>query len=230
MKSFENINIKFDENGLVPAVVQEYASGRVLMLAYMNKEALEKTISTGRAHYFSRSRNKLWMKGETSGNTQSVKAVYYDCDEDTILIIVNQSGAACHTGEMSCFYRRLDNQTTDKRHQTSDISLQPSAILPELFKTIKSRKTASPEKSYVASLYSKGTGKILEKIKEESSELVEAAGKGDKKEIIHETADLLFHNLVLLGAMDIEIDEVLSELKRRQGVSGLEEKRSRSKK
>ncbi|MBI5681642.1 MAG: bifunctional phosphoribosyl-AMP cyclohydrolase/phosphoribosyl-ATP diphosphatase HisIE [Deltaproteobacteria bacterium] len=220
MKLHFNINIKFDEKGLVPAVVQEYTSSRVLMLAYMNKEALEKTISTGIAHYFSRSRNKLWMKGETSGNTQSVKAVYYDCDEDTILLSVHQTGVACHTGEMSCFYRRLDGKTSDFRLQTSD-------ILSDLFQTIKERKTASPEKSYVASLYSKGKGKILAKIKEESSELIEAAGDGVRKEIIHETADLWFHTMVLLGEMDIELDDVLNELKRRQGVSGIEEKEGR---
>lgn len=215
------LNIKFDEKGLVPAIVQEHSTGRVLMLAYMNKEALGKTLSTGRAHYFSRSRNKLWLKGETSGNFQDVKAVYYDCDEDTILLSVEQKGVACHTGEMSCFFRRLDTP------QPRAFSREPSAVLPELFKTIKQRKTASPEKSYVASLYSKGKGKILEKIKEESSELIEAVEKGEKKEIVYETADLLFHSLVLLGAVDIDLEDILNELRRRQGVSGIEEKAGR---
>lgn len=219
----ENINIiKFNEKGLVPAIVQEYSTGRVLMLAYMNKEALEKTFSTGRAHYFSRSRNKLWLKGETSGNFQEVKAVYYDCDEDAILLSVHQTGAACHTGEESCFFRMFGNGNSAENQKPSD-------TLSELFKTIKNRKNASPDKSYVASLYAKGVDKILDKIKEESGELIDAAKKGEKKEVIHETADLLFHNLVLLGATDIDLQEILDELKKRAGVSGIAEKASRKK-
>ncbi len=246
-----NINIiKFDERGLVPAIIQEYSTGMVLMMAYMNKEALERTISTGKAHYFSRSRNKLWLKGETSGNFQEIKAIYYDCDEDTILLSVHQTGVACHTGEKSCFFRRLVEERQGQR--IADCGLQiadlkskirnrqlkikegqgseKTKILSDLFETIKSRKTSSVEKSYVASLYSKGKGKILEKIREESAELVDAAEKGIKKEIIHETADLLFHNLVLLGAMDIELEDVMNELNRRTGVSGIAEKAARSKK
>lgn len=216
-----NINIiKFNEKGLVPAIVQEYFTGRVLMLAYMNKEALEKTFSTGRAHYFSRSRNKLWLKGETSGNIQEVKAVYYDCDEDAILLSVNQTGAACHTGEESCFFRRLGNGNSAKNQKPSD-------ILAELFKTIKDRKNASPDKSYVASLYAKGLDKILEKVKEESSELIDAAKNGVKKDIVHETADLWFHTLILLGEMDIDFMDILAEFKKRAGISGIEEKAKR---
>ncbi|MBI5892515.1 MAG: bifunctional phosphoribosyl-AMP cyclohydrolase/phosphoribosyl-ATP diphosphatase HisIE [Deltaproteobacteria bacterium] len=217
-----NINlIKFDERGLVPAIVQEYSTGRVLMLAYMNKEALEKTFSTGKAHYHSRSRNKLWLKGETSGNIQEVKAVYYDCDEDAILLSVNQTGPACHTGEESCFFRRLDNG------DASALSPQSSSVLPELFKTIKDRKNASPDKSYVASLYAKGLDKILEKVKEESSELIDAAKNGVKKDIVHETADLWFHTLILLGEMDIDFMDILAEFKKRAGISGIEEKAKR---
>lgn len=224
MKLSDNINIiKFNEKGLVPAIVQEYSTGRVLMLAYMNKEALEKTFSTGRAHYFSRSRNKLWLKGETSGNIQEVKAVYYDCDEDAILLSVNQTGAACHTGEESCFFRMFGNGNSAKNQKPSD-------ILAELFKTIKNRKNASPDKSYVASLYAKGLDKILDKIKEESGELIDAVKKGEKKEVIHETADLLFHNLVLLGAADIDLQEIFDELKKRAGISGIVEKAKRENK
>lgn len=217
---FDISNIKFDKNDLVPAIAQDWLTGDVLMMAYMNKDALEKTLSTGRAHYFSRSRNRLWLKGETSGNFQEVKAVYYDCDEDTILLKINQIGAACHTGERSCFFRRLDKGEQEAASLT---------ILSELFETIKQRKNVSPEKSYVASLYAKGLDKILEKVKEESGELIDAAKSGKKQEIIHETADLLFHAFVLLGQKGISLQEILSELKRRTGASGIEEKASRKK-
>ncbi|MBI3756300.1 MAG: bifunctional phosphoribosyl-AMP cyclohydrolase/phosphoribosyl-ATP diphosphatase HisIE [Deltaproteobacteria bacterium] len=217
---FDISRIKFDKNGLAPAIAQDYLAGDVLMMAYMNKEALEKTLSTGRAHYFSRSRNKLWLKGETSGNFQEVKAIYYDCDEDAILLKINQTGVACHTGERSCFFRRLDKGEQESASLT---------ILSGLFETIKQRKNVSPEKSYVASLYAKGLDKILEKVKEESGELIDAAKSGKKEEIIHETADLLFHAFVLLGQKDISLQEILNELKRRTGVSGIEEKASRKK-
>lgn len=217
---FDISNIKFNEKGLVPAIAQDYLTGDVMMMAYMNKDALEKTLSTGRAHYFSRSRNRLWLKGETSGNFQEVKAIYYDCDEDTILLKINQIGAACHTGERSCFFRRLDMGEQEPASLT---------ILSELFETIKQRKNVSPEKSYVASLYAKGLDKILEKVKEESGELIDAAKGGKKQEIIHETADLLFHTFVLLGQNDIPLQEILNELKRRSGTSGIEEKASRKK-
>ena len=228
--------IKFDDKGLVPAIAQDYQTGEVLMMAYMNREALEKTLSTGRAHYFSRSRNKLWLKGETSGNFQEVQAVYYDCDEDTILLNVNQVGVACHTGERSCFFRRLD-----KKSKVTGLPLQAVSrgiksqesvnlnVLSELFETIKERKKASPEKSYAASLYAKGLDKILEKVKEESAELVEAAKIGKREEIIHEMADLWFHTLVLLGQKDISLPDILNEFKRRSGISGIEEKAARKK-
>lgn len=213
-------SIKFDEKGLIPAIAQDYATGEVLMMAYMNREALEKTVFTGRAHYFSRSRNRLWLKGETSGNFQAVKAIYYDCDEDAVLLKVNQIGVACHTGERSCFFRRIDKGAEE---------LAGLAVLAELFKTIEQRKKAAPGKSYVASLYAKGIDKILEKVKEESAELVDAAKGSEKGEIIHETADLLFHTFILLGQKDISLQEILNELKRRASISGIEEKASRKK-
>ena len=213
--------IRFDDKGLVPAIVQDSFSGEVLMMAYMNKESLEKTLSTGRAHYFSRSRNTLWLKGETSGNFQEVRAVYYDCDEDSLLLKVNQTGVACHTGERSCFFRRLD------KGEQEPASLM---VLSELFKAIEQRKRASPEKSYVASLYAKGLDRILAKIEEESSELIDAAKGNTKTEVIHEMADLWFHTFVLLGQKDISLQEILNELQRRSGVSGIEEKESRKKK
>ena len=214
------IEIKFSSHGLVPAIAQDAVSGEVLMLAYMNKESLDKTLSTGRAHYFSRSRDKLWLKGETSGNFQEVTEVLYDCDADAILLKVRQTGNACHTGERTCFFRRLDAGGKE----TKDAS-----VIARLFRVIKERKKANAEESYVASLYSKGLPKIAAKIHEEAAELISSAKNDGKKEIIHEFCDLWFHTLVLLGYKDINIEEVFKELSRRSGTSGLEEKASRKK-
>ncbi len=211
--------IKFDGQGLVPAVAQDFSTGEVLMLAYMNREALERTLSTGRAHYYSRSRKRLWMKGETSGNFQFVKGVFYDCDGDTVLLLVDQKGPACHTGERTCFFRSL----------TRAPGRPPAGpwILNDLFRVLLERKSAPPETSYVASLYSKGLERVLEKIDEESGELLDAAREKGGKEIVHETADLWFHTMVLLASRGIQPEEVFSELKRRFGTSGHEEKRRR---
>jgi len=214
-------DIKFDASGLVPAIAQDADTLEVLTLAYMNKEALEKTLSTGKVHYFSRSRNKLWLKGETSGNFQEVKSVYYDCDGDAILVLVHPLGPACHTGERTCFYRALSEKT-----------VKPSGgrVIKDVFEVIKSRKSASADKSYVASLYAKGLPKILEKVREESGELVEAAEKKGKSDVVYELCDLWFHTMVLLANEGIEIEDVFSELARRFGTSGITEKESRPKK
>ena len=214
-------SIKFDDRGLLPAVAQEATTGEVLMVAWMNREAVEKTLSTGRAHYWSRSRKKLWHKGETSGNVQEVRAVYYDCDGDTILLKVDQTGVACHTGERTCFFTRLD----EGGEEAADAS-----VIGEVFKVIKARKGGLPEESYVASLYAKGLSKILEKVEEESGELIEAAREGDRGEVISETADLIFHTLVLLAHKEVEVSEVFAELRRRFGTSGHVEKASRKEK
>ncbi|MEK6791228.1 MAG: bifunctional phosphoribosyl-AMP cyclohydrolase/phosphoribosyl-ATP diphosphatase HisIE [Deltaproteobacteria bacterium] len=210
--------VKFDGAGLVAAIAQDADTLEVLMLAYMNKEALQKTLSTGRAHYFSRSRNKLWLKGETSGNFLNVREVYYDCDADAVLLKCAPAGPVCHTGERSCFFRRLD------AGKPGDAGV---GVVRELFQTIKDRKNASPDKSYVASLLVKGRQKILEKITEESAELVKAATKETRKQVIHETADLWFHTLVLLASEGIEASELFKELGGRSSRSGLEEKASR---
>ncbi len=220
-------NIKFDEKGLVPAIAQDADTREVLTLAYMNREALEKTLSTGKVHYFSRSRNKLWLKGETSGNFQDVISVHYDCDGDAVLVLVDPLGPACHTGERTCFYRTLTPLTP--------LSGEPgkargAGVIKELFDVIKKRKAFSPEKSYVASLYAKGLPKILEKVEEESGELVEAAREKGDKDVICELSDLWFHTMVLLANEGIEIEEIFKELGRRFGKSGIEEKESRGKK
>lgn len=215
-------DIKFDANGLVPAVAQDSATGEVLMLAYMNRESLEKTLSSGKAHFFSRSRQSLWLKGETSGNFLIVRSVRYDCDGDTLLLLVEPKGPACHTGERSCFYRSLKD---DGRAVPTG-----PGVLTALYRIIKERKNSPPDKSYVASLYAKGLPKILAKIEEESGELVEAAREKGRDEVLYEFCDLWFHTLVLLSNQGIEIEDVFGELGRRFGVSGITEKESRGKK
>lgn len=220
--------IKFDEKGLVPAIAQDYKTGEVLMMAYMDREAVEKTLSSGKAHYFSRSRNKLWLKGETSGHFQHIKGIYYDCDVDTILLKVEQVGAACHTGERSCFYREIE--TPFKNIETPRREVSGAPILDSVYEVILERKKNPGERSYVSSLFSKGTDSILKKIGEEASELLISGKGGKREEVVYEMADLWFHSLVLLGQMDIAPEEVYGELQRRFGTSGIEEKEGRSKK
>ncbi|MFQ5735988.1 MAG: bifunctional phosphoribosyl-AMP cyclohydrolase/phosphoribosyl-ATP diphosphatase HisIE [Thermodesulfobacteriota bacterium] len=219
--------IKFNEKGLVPAIAQDARTREVLMLAWMNEESLRLTLSTGKAHYYSRSRGKLWLKGETSGNVQEVRGVYYDCDSDTILLLVEPRGPACHTGNRTCFYREL---TEDGGKARADGGPRGAQVIKELYNVVVERKGSSPEKSYVASLYSKGLAKILEKVEEESGELLEAAREKGRAEVIYELCDLWFHTLVLLADRSIDVDEIFAELSRRFGLSGIEEKKSRGKK
>lgn len=213
--------IKFDEKGLIPAIAQDSATLEVLMFAFMNKEALELTLSTRKAHFFSRSRNSLWLKGETSGNVLDVDAVFYDCDGDCLLVKVTPAGPACHTGERSCFYRRLD--------EGGAVPLGP-AVIGEVFSVVEGRKNAPPDKSYVASLYAKGMEKIIEKVEEESAELVRAARAEGPEAIAHELVDLWFHTMVLLADRGVGQKEVYAEFARRFGLSGLDEKAARGKK
>jgi phosphoribosyl-ATP pyrophosphohydrolase/phosphoribosyl-AMP cyclohydrolase len=208
----------------VPVIVQDIDTNEVLMLAYMNEEALELTQKTGFAHYFSRSRNKIWKKGESSGNTQEVKEILIDCDNDTILLKVKQNGPACHTGRKSCFFTNLKTGeiTMDKEE---DIEYN---FVDKLYHTLLERKMANPKSSYVASLYHKGENSILKKVAEEAAEFCFAVKDDDKKEIIYEAADLAFHTLVALAYKNIHPEAILEELKRREGVSGIEEKKKRN--
>jgi phosphoribosyl-ATP pyrophosphohydrolase/phosphoribosyl-AMP cyclohydrolase len=203
--------IKFDEKGLIPAIAQDFRTGEVLMMAYMDREALKKSLSSGKANYFSRSRNKPWLKGETSGHFQHIKAIYYDCDMDTILLKVEQVGAACHTGERSCFFREIETPFKDI---ASSRDISSASIIDRVHGVILERK-------------SKGADTILKKIGEEAAELLISGKGGNKDEVIHEMADLWFHTLVLLGHLDISPEEVYGELKRRFGTSGIEEKERR---
>ncbi len=210
---------------LIPAIVQDVHTKEVLMLAYMNEEALRRTMETKRSWFWSRSRQELWCKGETSGNKQFVKEIRYDCDEDAILLLVEQIGPACHTGNRSCFYRSLlkdDSISTGKKEKDIQVnralSLEPRAntFLNDLYKIILERKETMPEDSYTAKLLGEGTDRILKKIGEESAELILAAKEEDSRQVISETADLLYHLLVLLASKELSLSEVEEELERRR--------------
>ncbi|MDD2402041.1 MAG: bifunctional phosphoribosyl-AMP cyclohydrolase/phosphoribosyl-ATP diphosphatase HisIE [Clostridia bacterium] len=196
--------LKYDEKGLIPAVIQDVKSGTVLMVAYMNKESLQKTLQDGRTWFYSRSRQELWPKGETSGNIQKVASICYDCDADTLLIQVNQTGVACHEGNFSCFSYPL---------QSSDKSVSSDwATLSWLEDLVKERKETMPEGSYTTYLFEKGIDKILKKVGEEATEVVIAA-KGEKEEeIVYETADLFYHILVMLRDRNIDLEKIWTEL------------------
>jgi len=205
--------IKFNDDGLVPVIVQDKSSGQVLMLAYANKDAIQKTIDTGKSHFWSRSREKLWMKGEESGNIQEIQEIYYDCDIDTLLYLVKQTGVACHTGERTCFYRSTEGNTQAPTFGAPD----SSKTLDEVYEVIIDRKLNPKEGSYVSGLFEKGIDKILKKIGEEAGETIIGAKNEDKKEVIYETADLWFHSMIVLSYFDINPEDIYDELGRRFG-------------
>ena len=202
--------LKFHSDGLIPAVAQDRANGQVLMLAYMNRESLDLTRRTGFAHYFSRSRGRLWKKGEESGHVQRVHQILYDCDADALLLKVDQEAVACHTGNRSCFFRSLDGEAAAPREDSI-------GVLVDIYRTIQDRKVNPPEGSYVASLFVKGPNTILKKIGEEAAEVVMAGKEANRQALIAEVADLWFHTLVLLGLHDIDPQEVARELHSRIG-------------
>lgn len=224
--------LKFDKDGLVPCITQDVENGEVLMLAYMNAEALRNTLATGKVHYYSRSRAQQWMKGESSGNIQSVREIRYDCDGDTLLIKVEQQGAACHTGRRSCFFTVADGEQITI---AGDVDADTAAaygkqdILDAVYHVIQDRRRNPNEKSYVHSLFTKGLDKILSKIGEEATETAVAGKGGEREEIIYEVADLFFHTLILLGYYDLPPERIYAELRRRFGLSGIEEKEARTK-
>ncbi len=214
MKELENL--KFDDSGLIPVIVQDLKTKDVLMLAYANREALELTISTGKSHFWSRSRKKIWRKGEESGNHQEVKGIYFDCDGDTVLYIVEQKGVACHTGNQTCFYRALTNRFSQKEKQ-EDISKEDITYLEKVFSVIEERKNNPKEGSYVSSLMRDDIERVLKKIGEEASETIISALKGKKEELVYELADLWFHSLVLMARKGITPFDIDKELERRFG-------------
>ena len=251
--------VKFNEQGLIPAIAQHHLTGRILMVAWMNREALQLTAEKNRGVYFSRSRNKLWFKGEESGHFQTVYEIRLDCDADVIVLQIEQEGGiACHTGRESCFYRKLTpngweivdaqlkdpsaiyaEKASENPHtiamNASNAQAEQVEVLDYLGKMMAQRKSADADSSYVATLYQKGLNKILEKIGEESVETIIAAkdfnieaNADNKNDLIYEVADLWFHTIVMLGYFDLDIQLVLNELARRQGLSGLVEKAKRS--
>ena len=241
--------------GLLPVVVQDYNDKSVLMMAYMNEDALNLTQKTGFAHYFSRSKNRIWQKGEESGNTQIVREMSLDCDNDALLLIVEQKGSACHTGNKSCFFNKFGSNLSPNLN-ANEPNLNKNRpkydILDELYHIALSRKLQqNGEKSYIASLYKKGQNAYLKKIGEEANEfclaikdLINAKNavnlgenlskfgehkQGDPSyDVVYEGADLIFHMIVALADLNIHPSQILDELKRREGISGIEEKNARS--
>lgn len=247
-------DVKFDAHGLIPAIAQDRDTGRILMVAWMNRESLQLTAERRQGVYFSRSRQALWHKGESSGHTQDVHEIRLDCDGDVIVLQITQNGGiACHTGRESCFYRVLTPEgwqivdaikkdpeaiygATAQAHQATQknnpISTDETLdVLAQLGQIVQQRKNADPSSSYVASLYHKGLNKILEKVGEEAFETVLAAkdaSPADTQDLIYETADLWFHVIVMLGQFNVPPQAVLDELARRFDLSGLVEKASRT--
>lgn len=215
-------DLKFNEKGLLPAVLQDYKTGQVLMLAYMNEEAFEKTIVSGKATFWSRSRQKIWIKGETSGNYQYVKDMKIDCDSDTLLLLVESAGPACHTGNKSCFYRKIDTKffseniknDFNKNRQISK-SVSNLSFIYKLYEIIVDRKENYKSDSYTSEMLKKGIDRIGKKIGEEASEVIIAGKNEDKEEIIYETADLIYHLFIMLVLYDITIFDIDEELKKR---------------
>lgn len=203
--------LKFDENGLIPAVVQDARTHRVLTLAYMNRESLAVTLREGRTCFYSRSRRTLWRKGETSGNVQRVVRVTADCDGDALLVEVEPAGPACHTGEESCFFRPLEGAPDGG-------AAEARFSLDGLYELLLGRKAERPAGSYTTYLFDKGREKILKKVGEECTEVIIGAMKDSREETVFEVADLTYHVLVLLAEMGVTPDEVRAELARRHVV------------
>ena len=197
------IELKYNSDGLIPAIVQDHYSKKVLMLAYMNAESLDITIKEGRTCFFSRSRQELWRKGETSGNTQQVISIRTDCDKDTLLIDVIKNGPACHTGSETCFFEDI------VAPETEEFSYEG------LYEMLVGRKVNKKEGSYTTYLFEKGIDKILKKVGEECTEVIIGAKGGDKAETVYEIADLLYHVTVLMIEMGISLEEVTAELAKR---------------
>lgn len=198
---------KKNSDGMVPVIVQDYQTDEVLMLAYMNEEAYETTLKTGRMTYWSRSRNELWMKGLTSGHFQYVKSLTLDCDKDTILAKVSQVGAACHTGNRSCFFQELVKKEYEERN--------PLKVFQQVYDVICDRKVHPKEGSYTNYLFDKGIDKILKKVGEECTEIVIAAKNPDPEEIKYEISDFLYHVMVLMAEKGVTWEEITRELARR---------------
>ena len=206
---FDISELKFNENGLIPAITQDCQTMAVLMLGYMNKESLEKTIKTGKVTYFSRSRSELWTKGETSGNFQVLKEIRYDCDADALLVLAQQIGPACHTGEQSCFYRYVCGETDDG----AKAAIPP--IFQRIYNVVLGRREKPVEGSYTNYLFESGLDKVLMKLGEETTGIMLAAKNHDNDALTHEISDLLYHMMVMMVQHGLEWDDVAKELTKR---------------
>jgi phosphoribosyl-ATP pyrophosphohydrolase/phosphoribosyl-AMP cyclohydrolase len=226
------MNIDWNKNPLIPAIAQDNETDQVLMLAYMNEEAYKLTLSTGYAHYFSRSKQRIWKKGESSNHTQEIKDILLDCDADTIILKIKQNGVACHTGRKSCFFTSVIQNKVILEQEVDTDALY--GVVDTLYHTILERKSnlnnnaSAEEKSWTKKLLT-DKNLMLGKIREEADEVCVAIDKESDEQVIYESADLLYHTLVGLGHREISPDRVKQELARRFGMSGIEEKESRKK-
>ncbi|RSD25121.1 bifunctional phosphoribosyl-AMP cyclohydrolase/phosphoribosyl-ATP diphosphatase HisIE [Mesobacillus subterraneus] len=203
--------LKFDANGLIPAVVQDASTREVLTVAYMNKESLDKSLETRETWFYSRSRQELWHKGATSGNTQKIVEMKYDCDGDALVVLVEPAGPACHTGAVSCF-----SESLVAGEPSISANLGDFAVMLELEKTIRQREQDMPEGAYTTYLFEKGVDKILKKVGEEAAEVIIAAKNRDPEELKWEAADLLYHLMVLLQEQKLPLKDVLGVLNKRK--------------
>jgi phosphoribosyl-AMP cyclohydrolase / phosphoribosyl-ATP pyrophosphohydrolase len=217
--------IDWEKIGLLPVIVQDASNNEVLMMAFMDKEALELSLNTKIAHYFSRSKQRIWKKGESSGHTQTIHSFSVDCDNDALLIKVTQEGVACHTGRRSCFFTELESGEI-----TSKVEIDAHAaygVIDTLYHAIQERKLADPQTSWTAKLFEKGDNTILKKVVEEAGEFCFAYKDENESEMVYEAADLTYHMLVALAAKNVSPDRIKQELARRFDISGIAEKNAR---
>ena len=217
--------VDWQKSELLPVIVQDVSNNEVLMMAYMDKEALSLSLNTKIAHYFSRSKQRIWKKGESSGHIQTIHSFYIDCDNDTLLIKVTQEGVACHTGRRSCFFTELESGEANDDIEVSSEAMY--GVIDTLYHTIQERKLADPSTSWTAKLFAKGENTILKKVVEEAGEFSFALKDDDEGEMIYEAADLTYHMLVALAYKNISPDRIKQELARRFDMSGIAEKNSR---
>lgn len=202
--TFDISKLKFDDKGLIPAIIQDESTGMVLMLGYMNKESLQKTLDTNETWFYSRSRQELWHKGATSGNTQEVIRIQKDCDDDTLLVFVKPNGPACHTDARTCFFDTIKEREQEAR-----------TVIQSLIENIKDRKENPVDGAYTTYLFNEGIDKVLKKVGEEATEVVIGAKNSDQQEVIWEVSDLIYHTLVLLEILDVSVDDIKKELVKR---------------
>ena len=212
--NFSIEELRFDNYGLIPAIAQDWLDGSILMLAWMNKESLTKTLETKNVHYWSRSRSEIWRKGATSGSTQILKEIRFDCDNDALLLSIEQNGSgACHTGEKSCFFNEIDNKLINKKEKKTNPF---SNICSELFNTLNERSINPLEKSYTNHLLTKGSNTILKKMGEETAEFIMACKDNDKNSISNEAADIIYHLQVALLHKGVDWRDILTVLESRR--------------